>query len=329
MKKKVSLNEDNQLILKPSKNSNPKTITGRIKVDRNNSLIFLVNKPSRWKQEFDNPERLEFSGKWGLNRDQDLVFNIKEDKRFKDGKLVFKSKVLGAEGDALIFKIKQKVTSKKEKISLLKLRGRWQADKFNRLSFYVSRKKETDVLSFKGAWEINKNKQIVYKYDKLKTKSNETFILKGFWKILSKNKLGYELEKAKERPLEFRAYLQTPNIYPAQGKIKYRIGVGLKNYWKERELVLFGRWKFSRKFGLVWEADFGNGKVKRIKFQAELKVRSKDSLVLKLKSERGQSLGITLTYTRRMLPKKDFEYFLEAGREHGGAVVKVGGKLSF
>jgi hypothetical protein len=221
-------------------------------------------------------------------------------------------------------------------IQLLKLSGFWQADEFNRLVFLV--KKDAlpgEPLTFNGIWQINQNQQIIYTYEKrdLKTKSkiSHTLGFIGFWQITSADRLTYVLSRTLNSGFDFRAHLESPNLYPQQGVIKYRLGIGLRKnkLYKDKIICLYGAWKFSRKFSLIFEMDYSRGKVQQIEFGTDISLSQKDKVLLELKNKAGEPLGMHITFTRRFLNKLDAEVFLRLKAKQKERGIETGINIPF
>jgi hypothetical protein len=120
-------------------------------------------------------------------------------------------------------------------------------------------------------------------------------------------------------------------MYPQQGKIKYLIGVGLKQGLrpKVKTVFLYGAWKFSRKGSVSFEIDYGQGRLREIEFGADVHINRQDQVGLVLTNKRGEPLGISLKFTRQFLKVPGAEAFLRlkaAGRDRG---VDAGVRIPF
>jgi len=323
-----SVNELNQLAVKLPLEPKPKALKGEFKVGKDNSLIYLINEPDKWQLRYGIPDRVEFEGKWQLNPDYNLILNLKDDEGFNKESLVIKGNIFSSEGDSLLFKIKSKVSSSVTRISFLKLRGRWNADKFNRITFEIAKKEKPDTLTFKGVWEVNKKQEVVYKYRKLKTKSEKTLVLKGYWDVLGGNKLGYVLEGKNKSRFDFKVSWGTKNIYPQKGKIKYRIGIGTGRLRKENIKALYGGWKFGKRTGLSFEMKYGK-RTRKLKFSTEVKSKNKSKVIVSLLGRKGSPLGINLAFEKENLPEKDFNWFLRMKGSGRDKYIGAGGELRF
>jgi len=294
-----------------------------------NSLIYL-------------PDKSVIRGKWSFSSGHNLILDLK-DKKDSRGRLVLKGKITAVSGSSLDFKIKAAVLEGGGKPSkmlalsgpcFLKLKGCWRADKLNRLTFEVTRKDNPDVLTFKGVWDLNKGQKITYTYKKksLKRKKEDAnfLVFDGFWQITEKNRVKFILSGSDDSFFNFKAQLQTPTVYPEKGKIKYRVGIGAGKDKKEKTISLYGRWKFSRRFGLSFDMDCAKGRISKNQFRASVNLDEKSKVIFDLKDKHNKSLGISVVFRRKPFPDKDLEYFLELKREERrGFYIGVGGKSRF
>lgn len=291
-------------------------VQGRFSIDKNNQLIYWLNEPLFWRREYSLPGKIIFKGSWQLNNNYDLELVLdKTEKQFQDDILVIKGNIISTDRDILAFETKTYDQNGLLHIQILKLSVTWLTDETNRLSFIV-KKYSPDILTLEGDWQMNENQQIIYTYEKtnLKTKSkiSNTLTFQGFWQLSSANKLTYIFKHSSDSKFDFRAQIETPTIYPQKGVIKYRLGVGMREEspTKEKLISLYGAWKFSRKLGLVFQMDYGEGEVKQIEFSADISVNQRNEFIFSLKDRSGEPLGLNITFTHRFLNKLDAEAFL-------------------
>ncbi len=314
-------NSDNQLLVKVGDNR-AKAVPGRFVVE-NNRLIYLVDDSNGWQRDFGLPERIYFRGSWWLSKEHNLIMLLDH----SSDTLTLRGRIRKPEGNVFTFWLRSAKFKDESEVTLIKLAGIWRADKFNRLTFEVTGRQARGTLVLRAVWDIGKNHQIIYRYEQLKTKEKVDLSFRGVWDILDKNKIGYQLEANEENRINLRAYLQTPNLYPARGKIKYRLGVGIANKRQEKLLVLDGNWRISRAGGLSYEIDYGKGRIKRILFGATVNLPGPDRLVFSLTNRQGRPLGITVTFRKKSLSEKDWEYFIRARKQ--GREVYLGGGFKF
>jgi len=192
------------------------------------------------------------------------------------------------------------VTSKKERdvevARILKLKGRWQADKNNRLSFAVSKEDgRADLLVFDGIWEIDGDNQIIYRYKKTdlvrKTKEERSFIFKGAWRLTDREKIAYMLDTSGESGFLFKAQLENSGISGRFGVLRYRVGIGVSEHKRPIEKII----KF---FGAL-----------------RLNITKKDSLEFEFTDARGRRLGMSTTLSRKLLGGEAFVRFKRLAEE--------------
>ncbi len=133
----------------------------------------------------------------------------------------------------------------------------------------------------------------------------------GFWEINSNNRLTYILSRSTESRFEFRVQIESPNLYPQQGVIKYRLGIGLKGgrSFQNKIVSLYGTWKFSHKLGLIFEIDYGKNKFQNIEFGTNIHLNKKDEFVFSLTNKGKKPLGFNLIFTHNFLKQSSAETF--------------------
>jgi len=219
-------------------------VDGKFEIDKDNQVIYHVKKA----QGSDIPQQLKLKGKWALDDEHNLALTLdKWGDQIAGNKLTLKSELIDAKDNMLAFSLTTKDSKNNTHIYIVKLGGRWQADKYNRLTFQVNRThQDPDLLTLNGCWQLNNNQQIIYKYQKedlaTKSKKTESLLFKGFWKIGQAKRITYILEGSSISSLTFRVQLETPNLYPKEGAIKYRVGFGLKDTldYKEKLVTVDG-----------------------------------------------------------------------------------------
>lgn len=333
MKYRYSVNNDNQLLVKLPKKKKPLLTKGRFAVDKNNRLLYWLNEPSSWRREYSLPGKIVFKGSWQLNNNYDLELLLdKTKKQFQNDILVIRGKIISTDRDILAFETKTYDQNGLLHIRILKLSVMWFTDETNRLSFIV-KKRPPDILVLEGDWQINDNQQIIYTYEKAglktKTKTSNTLTFEGFWQISRANKLTYILRHSSDSKFDFRAQIETPNIYPQKGVIKYRLGVGIREAKKEKIVSLYGTWKFGRRLGLIFQVDYDNGEVSEIEFAADVSFTKKNEVIFGIKNKTGESLGFTVTFTHRFLKALDAEAFLRLKDSWKESGIAAGVRIPF
>lgn len=335
----------NRLIIR----RNRKTLItdGRFSIDKNNRLIYWLNAPDPWRRQYSLPPKISFQGNWQLNPNYDLEIILDKARGQSEGDiLVLKGELISTDRDTLAFSIKSIDNRGQTHIQLLKLSGSWQADEYNRISFAIKKKISPDILTLEGIWQINKNQQIVYTYEqtdlKTKTKHIRSLTFSGFWQIDNAKRLTYILEHSTKSQFYFRVQLESPNLYPQEGVIKYRLGIGLKGLSPSKlirssakgtvptkVISLYGTWKFSRKAGLSFEMDYGSGKLKRIEFGADIYLTKKDEVTLSITNKRKEPLGIFITFTHKFLKRYVAETFLRLKTSEKEKRLEAGLRIPF
>ncbi len=228
---------------------------------------------------------------------------------------------IAAESDSLVIEtIQTESKTRRQRLRVLKLKGTWSANDYNELVFEVAlRKGPPETHTFKGAWKLNKNQQIEYSCGE----GPDVLTFKGHWDISSANRLVYFLEGSSTSRFEFKVQLGSASLNPKKGEVRYRIGIGVRQSRLTSPgqlLILYGEWKFSRNLGLIFQMDYGKGRVKAIDFGAEVSF-GRNKVIFSLKNEFNEPLGITLTMTHQFLKAIDAEAFirLKYRQNHYGA----------
>jgi len=332
MKTLYQIDNQNNLIIKRKKQ---KIIPrGNFKITADNRLNFWLNEPTTWLRKYNLPKRIEFLGKWSLNSNYDLELYLYEGKNLlQKNPLVLKGEIISAQAESLSFLIKTEDKRGVQKFKILKLNGYWQADEYNRINFLVEKKEDIpDTLIFKNAWQINPNQKITYTYQKTnlltKNKTQQTIEFEGFWQINSSHKLTYILSGGNKSYFDFRIQKESLNLYPEDGKIKYRIGIGIKKE-KMQTIYLYGTWKFSKKGALLFEMDYGEGRIKAIEFSPVLNITKKDTISFSLYNFKNEPLGITINFFHRFLKELDAEFYLKIKNQLKEKAINVGVNIPF
>ncbi|MCM8779011.1 MAG: hypothetical protein NC898_01880 [Candidatus Omnitrophica bacterium] len=309
----------NRLVIKEKKKQYP--VEGEFKIVEN-ELSFFPSMQSRFTRELDLPKRMEFTGKWRLNKNHNLSLVLTEtDYQYRGDILEIKGKIFAVEPEALIFQAHFKQTAEGERISLLRLGGRWQSDKFNRINFLVTRETEEDVLKFSSAWEVTKNHQIVYIYEKRDyfsgRKTWEFLEFKGYWEIPGKHRLRYVLDFKNGSLFQFRGFWEIPEKQGKRGEIRCRIGVGIKKSFRENIFSLSGEWKVKEKNKLFLNVDYGEEGFREIVFKIETKLDKHKNLVFLIRNRDNEPLGAEIRFARDFLKenKRFFLHLFGSGRE--------------
>jgi len=284
-------------------------LDGTFKIGKNNALLYHIKSPSS-----SCPKQLKLAGNWSLGRNHNLLLtldNVRE--QYGGNTLTLNTEIIDAKADKLELSVSSKDTAGKMHFYILRLSGRWQADKYNRLSFLAAKSNGPEnKLTLSGAWEANKQNELVYTYIKesLKTKDKicRTITFKGYWDISKKLRVSYILNEELNSGFEFKVSLGKP----AKRGLEYEIGIGKGKAAKT--FTLFGSWKIN-KLGLLFEMPYTQGKIRALVFGATCKLNKNYTLDARLKNNLKQDLGIDLKLTRKILGNQG-EAFLQAFKEN-------------
>src|SRR4030042_6015276 len=313
MKNQYSINNSNQLIIRPPKSKVALPVNGSFSIDNDNRLSYWLNETLTWRKQYALPPKVIFKGVWNLDANHDLTLILDKNKnQFQGDILTIKGNIISGDTDILAFQVKSYDRDGLLDIRILKLNITLFADESNRLCFMI-KKLQPDILTLEGSWQINDNQQIIYEYQRTdletKVKISNTLIFRGFWQITSVNKLTYILKHGSDSRFDFRAQIETPTIYPQEGLIKYRIGIGVKKSkaYHHKVISLYGTWKFNRRLTLIYQMNYGPGEIYDIEFGAEVNFNKADKLEFSLTNQKKEPLGLRLNFTHRFLKKLDAE----------------------
>ncbi|MDD5691112.1 MAG: hypothetical protein PHC37_05400 [Candidatus Omnitrophica bacterium] len=240
-----------------------------------------------------------------------------------------RKRFIAAESDSLVIEtIQTESKTRRQKLRVLRLKGTWRANSQNELVFEVSlRKGPPQTYTFKGAWKVNKNQQIEYSSGE----GPDVLTFKGHWDISSAGRLVYILEGSSTSRFEFKVQLESPTLYPKTGQIRYRIGIGVRRNRLTAPgqlVILYGEWKFGRNLGLVFQMNYGQGRVSSITFGAEVTF-GRNKVIFALKNESDEPLGMSLTMTLKFLEHLDAEAFIRLKSRQNEQAIEVGISLPF
>jgi len=304
-------------------------LDGRFKVDENNTLTYLIKAPT--PQGTEIPHQVKLEGKLALDKDHNLCLELnKWGRKTLGDKLTLQGEIIDTSKNSIAFSLATRTKENTESIYILQLKGAWQADENNRLTFRVRKERGSeDILSFRGAWEINNQHQIIYQYEKAqlitKKKQIHTLIFQGYWDIKDKARISYVLDARSGSVFDFKA---GAGIFKDK-YIKYEIGIGSSRQEEaKRVLTLFGKWKIKKDIGLVFEIEYGNKEIHAITFGAEAKLTAKGKISFELKNEKNTGLSAQLELSREMLGG-DGLAFLRFLKSKDEAAVYVGAGFSW
>ncbi|MBU1087161.1 MAG: hypothetical protein KKD05_06535 [Candidatus Omnitrophica bacterium] len=303
-------------------------LDGRFKINPDNSISYLVKSPMPNDQEM--PYQVKLEGNWALDKDHNLCISLNKLGRETLGdKLTLKGEIIDTSKNSLAFSLTTHTKDNMQSIYILQLKGAWQADKNNRLTFRIQKEDGScDFLTFKGTWEINKQHQIIYKYEKAqlitKKKAIHTLIFQGYWNIKDKGRLSYVLDLQSDSVFNFK----TSAAVFKDKYIKYELGIGLGKSLEARTIALFGKWNIKKNIGLVFEVEYANKQVSAITFGAEAKLSNKDSISFELKNDQNKNISAQLQLSRKILDGEGLS-FLRFLKSKDETAVTVGAGFSW
>lgn len=332
-KLKYEVDPHNRLVV--STDGDPSDLTrfrrvfdGSFKTGPNSTLLYHIKGPMYGLEAQQRaPHQVKLRGKWALNKNHDLVLTLDKWRRQIPGdELTLQGQIVSASANSISFAVTTRSEKNLDIKDILKLKGVWQADGHNRLTFRVNKGEgEHDTLTFDGIWEIDNQHRIVYRWEKAqllrKRRLKKTIIFEGHWDIARRNRLSYEISREGKSAFDFRTDIGVL----AKNYIKYKVGIGVGNRKEpiERVITLYGQWKIKRNIGLLFEIEYEKGKAKAIVFGADAKLTKTDKIEFKLKNELKKDLGLELKLSRKLL-RGDGEAFLRLLKSKKEASIYVG-----
>ncbi|NQT23343.1 MAG: hypothetical protein HQ579_07925 [Candidatus Omnitrophica bacterium] len=299
-----------------------KIVDGHFKIDKNNALSYLVKTPV--SKDLNMPHHVKLKGEWSLTKNYDLRLSLDKWERETLGdKLTLQGNIVETGKNSLLFAVTTKSKQGTQSTYILKLRGSWLADKYNRLTFSVQKEKgRHDILTFDGAWKLNKNHQIIYTYQKAelvrKSKKIHTLTFKGYWDIKDRARISYVIDINSDSVFNFTTGL---GIFK-DNYIKYEVGIGLFSRLSQG-VILYGKWRIKRNIGLIFDIKYEGGKIHSIGFSAEAKLTDRELLLFKLKKEAGGDIVGRLELRHKIL-KGEGESFLRLLKSRRESAIMAG-----
>jgi len=306
-KVRLEIDPHNRLIIKKTGKKSRlsyfrQVLDGRFKTTKNNTLTYHIKAPSPKGTEL--PHQVKLDGKWSLDEDHKLCLTLNKWGRQTLGdKLTIQTDIISASKNSIAFSLTTKSKDNTQSVYILELKGAWQADKNNRLTFRAQKEKGSyDILTFRGAWEINKNHQIIYRCSKdvliRKKKKLRVITFKGHWDISDKYRICYVLDKQSGSVFNFKT---SAGIFKDK-YIKCELGIGLSRKEEVKRIItLYGKWKIKKKVGLIFEVEYAKKEIYAITFGAQAQLTSKNSIKFELKDEKGKAFGSQLTISHKIL----------------------------
>ena len=231
----------------------------------------------------------DLKGRWQLGRGHELQYRAEG----KNEDIRLRGSLIAAQTDALVFSVTEKQKDQKIVTHLWKLAGRWRTDPKNQILFEVERESgKNDLLVFTGGWRLGEHQELLYNY---KTGSLE---FRGMWDISEKNRLAYLIGGDAGSALRFRGAFQTKSILAKKGEIRYQLGAEVSGKSRLKNILLFGKWKYSDKLGLSFEMEYGARRKKTIRFGGSYALTDDKTVTVELSDTKGSALGAEVILTR-------------------------------
>lgn len=316
--RKYKTDSKNRLII--TDDSVSYAVNGSFALGPQNNLAYFLNEPPAWRKERNLPNKITFTGNWDLDANHCLELKLKEDNPpfIESSTLTIHGDIISLEADKLTFELKTVDRRGQAHFALFKFAGELNCDGANQVFFSVSKKQGSDTLLLGAGWRLNKNQQITFKFRKNLSGNARPLLLNyvtisGFWQVAGVNKLCYILSAGPDKSFDFRAFLQTANLYPKKNSIKYRLGAGITQDQraKAKLVTFYGEWKFSRGLSLSFEMAYDKGRMHGLEFGAEVAIDKANRVVLALKDAQGKDFGLKLTFTHRFWKHLDAQVFLK------------------
>lgn len=210
----------------------------------------------------------------------------------------------------------------------LTLRGRWQADAANRLTFLVERERgRFDRLILGGGWGLGPHQELLYRVQRTDARGRpiiRTLTFRGAWELPAGRQLTYLLEAASDSAFRFRGAFQTPSVLAKAGELRYQLGAeagGRRGY--VRTITLFGKWKLSRDLALSFELPVGQGRPHTMRFDATYALGPRQTVTAALAAGDGRPLGLEVIFSRQFLQGQG-EAFVRLRRALEESAVEAG-----
>ena len=299
-------------------------VEGTATTDRGNRLVYRVD-----TTDASTPRRYNLDGTWSLTRHHELKLALHRTTRGRRQILYLRGTLIEAKAHALTVALQQYGMDGRRTAQRLSLRGRWQADARNRLTFLVEKADgSADRLTLRSGWTLDTRHTLLYQYrtprgPRQNRSTLHTVRFAGWWDIPRAGRLVYRLDGSTDSAFEFRATLQRPSLNAREGRIVYQVGVELsRRPARQQRVVLFGKWKFHRDLSVSFEIPYAQGRRTAIRFTTTYVITEKDELAVRLSDRRGRPLGLSVTFSRRRLD--DAQLFLTL-RKAGGETEVLGG----
>lgn len=253
---------------------------------------------------------------------------IRYRKRGRDETVVLTADLVAAEPAGLTLQVTGEQVDQDLVGQIVTLRGRWQADAANRLTFLVERAGgRYDRLILGGGWRLGAHHEILYhvrRHSGVRPERAERVLtLRGRWDASVRHQLTYVLDARRDSTFRFRGTFQSPTVQAKTGELRYQLGVEVDGQRRRRILTFFGKWKLSRALALSFELPTTDGKFQTLTFGATFSPDSRSTVTATLTGRDGRPLGLEVVFTRTFL-KGQGEAFLRLRRALEDSAVEGG-----
>ena len=247
--------------------------------------------------------------------------------------MILTGDLLSADPNSLTFHLREVQQEEDVRLRQMSLRGRWQADSRNRLTFLVEREQGTvDTLTLEGGWEVGPGNEIQYRFERTElekgARSLHRIRFEGYWEVGEDRRLAYVLEAGSNSAFRFRGAFQTDSIRQKQGSLRYQLGLEVESKSKEplQTVTLFGKWKLSRDLSLEFEVPTSGGFRRAISFGATYVWDRRTLVSARLNTPGGGPLGVELSLHREFLQGRG-EAFVRLRRSLEETAAEAGARV--
>ena len=276
-------------------------IAGSLTVDRRNRLQYRAGSAGR-EQVFS------LDGTWSLTPDHALALTLHGAGQEASRTIYLNGALARATRNTLGVAWHRVESGEARASQRLTLTGRWQADARNRLTFLAEKADgDDDRLTLQSGWDIGPRHELVYRYRQRATPRGpareQTLTFEGAWDITGADRLVYRLRGSSDATFEFAARVQSPSLLARDGRLVYEVGVGIAGGTAQRKrITLFGAWKLNRDLSISFEIPYAEGRIEAIRFTGTCALGPRNQIVAALSSRQGEALGLTVVFTRELIP---------------------------
>lgn len=263
-------------------------------------------------------------GQWTLSADHELSFIGRQ--AAKRRTVFLKANLLKAHPAGLVATVHHIENADHRINRQIILSGRWQADDQNRLAFLVDRGEgKEDDLVFQAAWEVGSDHAILYRFRRhlggARSRQEQALVFKGSWDIAQRNRLVFRLEGSDQSAFSFAASLESPSLRAEEGKLAHQVGIRVsEGKLKRQRVILFGAWKVNPDLSVSFEIPYAEGRVASIRLSGRVSVSRRNAITVALYSARGEPVGLSVIFTRKLFRNAALFLRLEKSAEESSVI---------